>query len=224
MAGAIADEKQFAFGDAGNPAPQTKDDFVSESVCNDAGSLVGSNIGILFSEHQGRGSVLHVVKPALDDHFAGRDSEIAKGQHGGVGRWRVPDSEGNFGRIARDLQGIEAFRDQFDDAGVVEVVPECVVEGFQQGGVLRVRVRGLEVGDREADPFYAETGAGANPILGGGEEGRKRENEAGGRKAAASRKSMRKSSSFIAHPFGGVARTQKKICGERSNRSPICSH
>src|ERR1039458_6723975 len=39
VAGAIADEKDFAFGDAGNAATQTKNDFVREFVGNEAGGI-----------------------------------------------------------------------------------------------------------------------------------------------------------------------------------------
>ena len=81
----------------------------------------------------------------------------------GGGEFQIPKCD--FRRIARHLQGIETFRDQFDDAGVVEVVPEGVVESLQQRGVLGVAAGGLEIGNGEANFLYAQAGAGANPIL-----------------------------------------------------------
>src|SRR5208282_3071995 len=54
-----------------------------------------------------------------------------------------------------------------EDSGVVEVVPERVVEGLQQFGVLGVGGRGFEAGCGEAHALDAEPGAGANPVLRG---------------------------------------------------------
>jgi len=48
---------------------------------------------------------------------------------------------------------------------IVEVVPERVVEGFQQSSVVGVLSAGLEVGCRHSDFIDAQTGAGADPVL-----------------------------------------------------------
>ena len=82
----------------------------------------------------------------------------------GGGEFQIPKCD--FRRIARHLQGIEALRDQLDDTGVVEIVPERIVERLQQSSVLGVVVSGFEVGNGESHFFNSETGAGANPILG----------------------------------------------------------
>ena len=108
-----------------------------------AGRVVGGDVGILLAENLGRSGVLNVVKPALDGDFAAGDAEIAEGQHGGVGRRSVPQVERDFGGLAGHLQGIKALGDEFDYAGIIQVVPERVVEGFEQSGVLRVGVGGL---------------------------------------------------------------------------------
>jgi len=63
------------------------------------------------------------------------------------------------------LQRIKALGDEFDDTGVVEVVPECVVESLKESGVLGIVVGGLEVRDGEEDLVYAKARASAYPIL-----------------------------------------------------------
>jgi hypothetical protein len=65
------------------------------------------------------------------------------------------------------LQRIKTLGDQIEDSGVVEVVPERVVEGLQQVGVAGVGGRWLEVGCGQAHALDAEAGAGANPVLRG---------------------------------------------------------
>ncbi len=86
VAGAVADEIDFAFGDAGNAAAQAEDNFVGKFVGDEAGRVVGGNVGVLFAENLRRRGVLYVVEPALHGDFAGGDGEIAEGQHGGVRR------------------------------------------------------------------------------------------------------------------------------------------
>src|ERR1700679_1662814 len=103
VAAAITDKKYLAFGDALNPAAETVDDFVGKLVGDEASGVIGGNVGILFAENLGRGSVFDVVEPALNGDFSGGDGKIAEGQHGGVGRRRIPDSEGDFRRLAGDL-------------------------------------------------------------------------------------------------------------------------
>src|SRR5580700_268696 len=94
-----------------------------------------------------------------------RDAEIAEGQHGGIRRRRVPDSECDLGRLPGSLQGIETLGDEFDHPGIVQVVPESVVESLEQRVVLRIAAGRLKVGNGKADFFDAQAGTGANPIL-----------------------------------------------------------
>ena len=86
VAGAVADEINFAFRDAGNAAAEAKNDFVGKFVRDQAGRVIGGNIGVLLAQDQRRGGVLYVVEPALHRDFACCHAEIAEGQHGGVGR------------------------------------------------------------------------------------------------------------------------------------------
>ena len=172
VAGAIADKINFALGDAGNAATQAEDDLVGELVGDDAGSIVAGNVGVLLAENLRRRRVLHVVEPALNNEFAGGDAKIAEGQHGGVRRRGVPDSEGDLGWLAGHLQGVEALGDEFDDAGIVQIVPESIVESLEQRVVLGIAVGRFEVRNGKADFFDAESGTGANPIL--GEAGRRK--------------------------------------------------
>ena len=129
-----------------------------------AASSVGTS-RILLADDQRRRRVLDVVEPALHGELAGGHAEVAEGEHGGIGRRRVPHAERDLGRLAGDLQGIKAFGDEFDHAGVIEIVPERVVESLKQRGVLRIGSGRLEVGNRQANFFYAQTRARAYPIL-----------------------------------------------------------
>jgi len=63
-----------------------------------------------------------------------------------------------FRGLAGNLQRIEAFRNQFDYAGVVEIIPQRVIEGFKQGGILRIVRRRLKVCDGQADLFHTQAG------------------------------------------------------------------
>jgi hypothetical protein len=85
------------------------------------------------------------------------DTEIAEGQHGGVGRRRIPHSERHLGRLAGHLQWIKAFGDEFDDPGIIEVVPERIVESLKESSVLRIAVGRLKVGNREANLLNSES-------------------------------------------------------------------
>ena len=194
---------------------------------DEAGGVVGGNVGVLLAEDQRGRGVLDVVEPALDGKFACGDGEISEGQHGGIGRRRVPDAEGDLGRLAGDLQGIKALGDQFDDAGVIEITPESIVEGLEQRGVLGIAGRGLEIGNREANFFDAEAGTGAHPILSerwGSEQKNKREEGTQPGKKPDAGNWKRRLSMAIVHPFGAVTQGRAKGYCTRQYRTPICSH
>ncbi len=59
----------------------------------------------------------------------------------------------------------KALRNHVEDAGIVEVVPQRVVEVLQQVGVFRILVEALKSGTASADFFYSQSGAGLDPIL-----------------------------------------------------------
>jgi len=85
VAGAVADEINLTFSDAGDTPAKSGDDFIRKSMGDDAGRVVGGDVGILFADHQRRCRVPYVVEPPLHGEFARSDTEIAKGQHGGLG-------------------------------------------------------------------------------------------------------------------------------------------
>ena len=86
-----------------NAAAKAVDDFVGKLVGDEASCVIGGDIGILFAEYLRRSGVLNVVEPTLHGDFSGRDGKIAEGQHGGVGRRRIPDAESDFRRLAGNL-------------------------------------------------------------------------------------------------------------------------
>ena len=49
VAGAVADEINFALGDARDAAAQTENDFIGKLVGDDAGGFVGRIVGILLA-------------------------------------------------------------------------------------------------------------------------------------------------------------------------------
>src|SRR6267378_4116807 len=88
---AVADEINFALGDAGDSTAQAEDDFVGKLVGDYADCVRGGVIVVLLAENLGRGgAALDVVEPALDGHFVGTDAKVAEGQHGRVWRRRIP--------------------------------------------------------------------------------------------------------------------------------------
>jgi hypothetical protein len=61
---------------------------------------------------------------------------------------------------------IKALRNHIEDAGVIQVIPQCVVKRikkFPVSGILRGR---LEVGNRDTDFLNTQPGTGLDPILG----------------------------------------------------------
>ncbi len=132
---AVADEINLALANAGNASTQAHDDFVGQFVCDQPGCILGGRVRVLLAQHLRGGCVLHVVEPALHRQFVGGCREIAECQHGRVGRRRVPGREVHVRGLARDLQRIKALRDEFDYAGVVEIVPQRVVEGLSRAAL-----------------------------------------------------------------------------------------
>src|SRR5208282_4575378 len=95
----------------------------------------------------------------------GGDAEVAEGKHGGVGRRRIPGGEVDVGGLAGLLERIETLGDEIEDSGVVEVVPEHVIESFRKVGVFGIAGRGLEVGGGQAYALGGESCAAADPVL-----------------------------------------------------------
>src|ERR1700751_2308485 len=135
---AIADEENLAFSDARNPAAEAEDDFVCELVRDYAYGIVRRRITVLFTEYLRRSLIVQVIEPSLHGNLVGCDAKIAKREHGRLRRRRIPRRKGDVGRLARILQRIEALRNHFEDARVIEIVPESVVKSLQKLGVLGV--------------------------------------------------------------------------------------
>src|SRR5438552_10630894 len=172
VAAAVADKINLALTNAGYTAAQAENDFIGKLVSDETRRLLGAVVGILFSEHLRSASILYVKEPALHSDFAAHYPKVAECQHGGVGRGRIPGRKSDVRRLSRHLQWIETLGDHLDHSGIVQIVPQRVVESLQQGRVLRVAGGRLEVGNGESHLFGAQRGAGANPVLGiGGSNG-----------------------------------------------------
>src|SRR5947209_6499040 len=99
---------------------------------NDASLLGVGNIGVLLSENLRIAGVLDVVKPALNGNVVGIGGKIAEYEHGAIWRRRAPAFEFDVGRRSNLPERIEALRNHFEDASIVQVVPERFIEGAQQ--------------------------------------------------------------------------------------------
>ena len=96
MPAAIAHEVDLALANTGDTSTQAEDDFVGEPVRDQACAFRGRAIGVLLSKHLRGCRVLHVIKPAVDQHIVGGDPKIAKGEHGSIGRRPVPCLKANL--------------------------------------------------------------------------------------------------------------------------------
>jgi hypothetical protein len=61
----------------------------------------------------------------------------------GGGEFQTPKVTSGAGR---GPAGDKTLGDEFDDAGVIEVVPESIVESLEQRGILRIALEGLKSG------------------------------------------------------------------------------
>src|SRR5882757_3772219 len=121
--GAVAHEINFGFGDAGNTSAQAEDDLVGKLVSDDANSVRSSVVVVLLAQHlRGRRCALDVVEPTLHLNLVRGYSQVAEGEHGGVRRRGNPVSCIQFGRLSGHLLGLETFRDEIENAGIVEIV------------------------------------------------------------------------------------------------------
>ena len=67
VAGAIADKIDFAFGDAGNAAAQTKNNFIGKFVGDQAGRVIGGERRCIAS-----------LRPAAMQYFSRRRASLAR--------------------------------------------------------------------------------------------------------------------------------------------------
>ena len=134
----VADEINLRLGNAGNACAQPKDDFVGELVGHQSRRSIAGRIGILLAQNLWGLRIFHIIEPALDGQLPRRDSQASESQHGCVGRRRVPREVVHLRRLTGNLQRIKALRNQFDDPGDVEIVPQRVVESLEQSGILRI--------------------------------------------------------------------------------------
>ena len=161
-------KEDLALGDAGDAAAQAEDDFVRKLVGDHADRIGGCVVVVLLAQNlRVDVGALDVVQPTLHLHLVGGHAQVAEGEHRGVWRRREFQSVAlDFGRLSGNLHRVEALRNHIEDAGIVEIVPERVVESLEQVGVLGIWRRRFEVGRGETDLFDAKTGAGADPVLG----------------------------------------------------------
>ena len=124
-------------------------------MSNDADLLRIGDVGVLLGKYLRIRGVLDVVEPALHDDVIRICRQVAEDQHGSVRRRRAPGFELDVSRRANLTQWIETLRNQLENASVVQIVPERVVEGAQQFAVTRILAGRLEVGNGDADSFDA---------------------------------------------------------------------
>lgn len=170
--GARADERNLRGGDAGEAAGEFIDNLIGELMGEFADLQIRRLTAIDFADDGFVGAAANIVKPGGDDDFAGGFGEIAECDEIGVEGRFGPDEELEFLRLGRNLGGVKAGRDEFDDAGKGEIFSN---HRGEEGGVGGGSVgAGGEISDGDAGELrVAEAGAGAEPVLGqgcGGEE------------------------------------------------------
>src|SRR5712671_3322882 len=162
-ASARADEGNLRGGDAGEDPGEAADDFVGELVGEFANLRVSGRAAVDFADDGLIGGAADVVEPSGDDDFGGGFGEIAEGDEVGVDLGGGPIGIVQLGWLRGNLCGIEAGADEIHDAAELQVVADYLGEELRMrlGGVL---ARG-EIGYCQARLFYAEAGAGTEPIL-----------------------------------------------------------
>ena len=81
VAAACADEINAAFGNARQAAAEAENDFVGKAMSDDACVLCRRGFVVLFAEHLRRLLVLDVEQPALHEHPAAVDAQVAERHH-----------------------------------------------------------------------------------------------------------------------------------------------
>src|SRR4029077_6065839 len=112
--------------------------------------------------------ILYIVEPDLHGQAVAGRFEITEGQHGRTRRRGTPGFELHVRRATDRAEGIEALRNHVEDSRVVQVVPQRVVEDLKEISFFWVCRGSFEIRDRQADLLHAQTGAGADPVLGRG--------------------------------------------------------
>src|SRR5256885_4869680 len=110
---------------------------------------------VLLAQYLRRDGVLHVKEPAGDSELPSAHSQVAEGEHGRIGRRIRPGIDCNLLRIAWHLQGIEALGDNVEDARVLKVGVEHLIECSKQRAGAGINARGFEVCDGDAHPLDA---------------------------------------------------------------------
>jgi len=148
---------------AGESAGKFGDNFVGELVGEFADLRIGRHAAIDLADNGLVGRAADVEHPGGDRDFGGGFGEIAEGNEVGIEGRIGPEGFCEFVGGGRNLRGIKAGRDKFDDTGEGEVVADGL--GEERGvGFGVVGARG-EVGYGDAGFVDAEASAGAEPIL-----------------------------------------------------------
>src|SRR3990172_9092664 len=163
VAAAPADERNLGAGNAGDSAGKASDDLIGKLMSELAHLRLADHAAVDAPDDGRRGRVAHVLKPGLDREVVAFRGQITEREKLGRGRRLRPDRAVQFGRQRRNLQGIEAPADQFQDAAEVEVVAHDVAE--QSGKRLRCGGARREVGHGHASLGDSQARAGAKPIL-----------------------------------------------------------
>src|SRR5689334_10976443 len=154
-AAAIAHEDDLAFGNARQASTQTKDNFIGKTMGDEAGVVLRRVFSVLLSENLRSDRVFHVVEPSENRKLSSAKAEIAKGQHGRIGGGISPCVDLYVLRVAWLIERIETFGNDIEDAGILQVGKENLVEGRLQWCGIRIGGGRLEVGHGNANSFDA---------------------------------------------------------------------
>src|SRR4051812_8034928 len=144
------DEIKLGFEDAIHAATEAENDLVGEAVGDEARILFRSLLAVLLAEDLRVLRVGDVVEPTGNSDVAGGSIDVAEGKHCSLGRVIRPGGEIHFLRRAGLLERVKTFRYDFEDAGLLEVVDESVVEDLLQRARSGVGISSLEVGNGDA--------------------------------------------------------------------------
>src|SRR5207302_11347926 len=161
----VADVINPGFSYSLTPATQAEDNFIGKPVGDYAHCLSAGSVLVLLAKNRRRSAVLDVIEPALRSDVVARDTQIAEYEHGSVWRGSVPGIELDVGRLTRLLQRIKTLRHQVEDPGVIQVIPERVIECLEEVGILGIVGGSFEIRHRQADLLHGQAGSRADPIL-----------------------------------------------------------
>src|SRR5262249_16773607 len=140
----------------------------------------GSILAVLLAENRRRSRILDVNQPALNAYLAGINTQTAECQQSGVGRRVAPCCSLEFRRSRRVRERIKALRHHLENAGVLQVVPECLVKNGVERSGLGTAAAGFEIGHSQPRPLLPHIEFDRDLALKGGSRRSKTKHHRGG--------------------------------------------